>query len=128
MNYKYVGILKEEIAEYWGIQEHKNKPILVYDNRKQHVIDSHLEDFGCIEEIEKIYNSLNNIIKNPDYVFYNSITKGLEYYKKINNHVCVAVRINSGKVLKIKSWYPASDSKIANRKKKELELKSISEN
>lgn len=122
MNYKYVGILKEEIAEYWGIEEHKNKPILVYDNRKKHVIDSHLQDFGSVEEIEKVYNNLTNIIKNPDYVFYNSNTRGLEYYKKIDSDICVAVRINPGKVLKIKSWYPANSSKIANRKKKEVEL------
>ena len=123
MNYKYVGTLKEEIAEYWGIAEHKNKPILVFDNRKKHVIESHLKDFGSEREIEKIYNSLHNIIKNPDYVFYNNETKGLEYYKKLNNHICVAVRINPGKVLKIKSWYPTNATKIANRKKKELEQK-----
>ena len=124
MNYKLVGTLKEEIAEYWNITEHKNKPILVYNDRKQHVIDSHMQDFGSIEEIEKIYNNLNNIIKTPDYVFYNKVANGLEYYKKIDNNICVAVRINTGNVLKIKSWYPASSTKIANRKKKELELKA----
>lgn len=124
MNYKYVGILKEEIAKYWKIEEHKNKPILVYNNRKQHVIASHLHDFGSIEKIEKVYNCLDKIIKNPDYVFYNTNTKGLEYYKKLEANICVAVRINTGKVLKIKSWYPASSTKITNRKRKEMELKS----
>lgn len=103
MNYRYVGILKEDIAYYWETPEHKNKPILVFDDRKQHVIENHLKDFGTEEEIERIYQNLNNIIKKPDYVFYNSKTKGLEYYKKINSDVCVAVRVNSGKVLKIKS-------------------------
>lgn len=42
MDYKYIGILEPTIAEYWGISEHKNKPILVYNDRKQHVIDHHL--------------------------------------------------------------------------------------
>ncbi len=119
MSYKYVGILEEDIAEYWDISEHKNKPILVYDDRKQHVIDSHLQDFGTKEEIDKIYDELNNIIKRPDYVFYNKTTKGLEYYKKINDDICVAIRINSGKVLKVKSWYPVKPIKISNRKKKD---------
>lgn len=122
MNYKYVGILTEEIADYWGISEHKNKPILVYEDRKQHVIDSHLQDFGSIEEINYVYDNLSIIIKKPDYVFYNANTNGLEYYKKLKNNICVAVRINPGKVLKIKSWYSANPNKLSNRKKKEMEL------
>ena len=126
MSYKLVGTLKKEIAEYWGIEEHKNKPIVVFEDRKEHVIESHLKDFKNVEEIEKVYDSLHRIIKNPDYVFYNAKAKGLEYYKELDNHVCVAVRINAGNSLKIKSWYPASVTKISNRKKKELELKSKS--
>ncbi len=119
MSYKYIGTLKEEIAEYWKISEHKNKPILIYTDRKQHVIENHLKDFNSLEEIENIFNNLNIVIKNPDYVYYNSKTKGLEYYKKMDSDICVAVRINSGKVLKVKSFYPVKMSKIENRKKKE---------
>lgn len=127
MNFKYLGILDEDIAEYWEISEHKNKPILVFDDRKQHVIDKHLKDFGSQEEIEKIYNNLSVIINKPDYVFYNKNTNGLEYYKKISSDVCVAVRVNSGKVLKVKSWYPANKTKLKNRMKKEEDIKFIEE-
>ena len=117
--YKFLGVLKEEIAEYWNIKEHKNKPILVYEDRKKHVIDNHLKDFGSIKEIEDVYDSLHNIIKNPDYVFYNTEKRGLEYYKRMKDEVCVAVRINAGKFLKVKSWYPANKAKLVNRMKKE---------
>lgn len=120
MDFKYIGILDENIAEYWGIEEHKNKPILVFDNKKQHVIDRHLKDFGSEDEIMKVYDNLSNIIKKPDYVYYNNVAKSLEYYKKIDSNVCVAVRINPGKVLKIKSWFPVNFKKIENRKKKEV--------
>lgn len=120
MDYKYVGFLKPEIAEYWGIKEHKNKPILVYDDIKEHVLARHTKDFGKEKDVEYIYNSLSEIIKKPDYVYYDSEKKGLEYYKNISPNVCVAVRVNSGKVLKIKSWYPVKQSKINNRRKKEL--------
>lgn len=34
--------------EYWEISEYKNKPILVFDDRNQHVIDKHLKDFGSM--------------------------------------------------------------------------------
>ena len=112
------------IAEYWGIAEHKNKPIIYYEERKQHVIDKHLKDFGSVEAIDKIINHFPNIISKPNYVFYNSESKGLEYYKKVDSTVCVAVRVNFGKTLKIKSWYPTNENKLLNRKKKELEMKA----
>ena len=121
MEYKYVGILDEKIANNCGIPEHKNKPILVYDNRIEHVLDHHLVDFGNKENVMCAYNKITILIKKPDYYFYNKKTNGLEYYKKFNNNLCVAVRISPGKVLKVKSWYPPNKNKIANRKKKELE-------
>ena len=122
MDYKYIGILKPEIADYWGIPEHKNKPILVFDNKKDHVLARHTNDFGSEEAVDDVYVSLPNIIKKPDYVFYDSDKKGLEYYKNISPNVCVVVRINPGTTLKVKSWYPVKQSKIDNRKKKEEEL------
>lgn len=122
MDYKYVGILKPEIADYWGIPEHKNKPILVYNNKKEHVLARHTSDFGGVEIIEDIYESLSSIIKKPDYVFYDAGKNGLEYYKNIDLNVCVVVRVNPGSVLKVKSWYPVKQSKINNRKKKENEI------
>lgn len=123
MSFKYLGILDEEIAEYWEIAEHKNKPILVFADRKQHVIDKHLNDFGSEKEIERIYNMLSVIINKPDYVYYNKKTKGLEYYKKLSSNICVAVRVNSGRVLKVKSWYPANENKLKNRMKKDVTKK-----
>ena len=122
MGFKYLGVLKESIADYWNISEHKNKPILVYEDRMQHVIDKHLKDFGSLEKIEESFNNLSDIIKKPDYVFYNKKSNSLEYYKKIENDICVAVRVNPGKVLKVKSWFPANKGKIENRRKKEDQI------
>lgn len=127
MKFKYLGTLSENISEYWKIQEHKNKPILVYNDRKKHVIDNHLKDFGTVEKIEEVFKYLPTIINKPEYVFYNKKTKGLEYYKRIDSDICVAVRVNSGKVLKVKSWYPANKSKLKNRMKKDEDLKLIKE-
>lgn len=120
MDCKYLGVLEEDIADYWQISEHKNKPILVYEDRKQHVIDNHLKDFGSIQKIEESYNNLSNIIKKPDYVFYNNNTKGLEYYKNIDDDICVVIRVCPGRTLKVRSWYPANRGKIDNRRKKEI--------
>lgn len=43
MSFKYLGFLKKDIADYWGLSEHKNKPILIFDDRKKHVIEKHLK-------------------------------------------------------------------------------------
>lgn len=115
MNFKYLGFLRGDVAEYLGISEHKYKPIIVFYDRVHHVVDRHLKEFGSKEKIEKIYNNLSILINNPDYIFYNKKTNGLEYYKKIDFDVCVAVRINASKVLKVKSWYPVNEAKINNR-------------
>ena len=119
MKYKYVGTLNENIADYWGISEHKNKPIVVFEDRVNHVVDRHKDEFGSEVEIMKIYNELDRIIKHPDYVYFNKNKNSLEYYKKNKDNVCVAVRISPGNVLKIRSWFPVKKSKINNRKSKE---------
>ena len=117
-NFKYLGILDSNIADIWHLDEHKNKPILVFDDRIDHVKTRHLKDFNSEEEIYEVYNNLSSIIKKPDLTFYNEKNKSLEFYKKIGDNICVAVRINYGKVLKVKSWYPVNNTKIINRSKK----------
>ena len=49
-SFKYLGILEPSIADVWNLEEHKNKPILVYEDRIDHVITRHLRDFGSKEE------------------------------------------------------------------------------
>lgn len=120
--YEYIGKLNPSIANYWNLEEHANKPIVIYYNRKQHVIDNHLKDFGSIERIEDVWNKLGIIIRNPDDTFYNEKTRGLEYYKKIDDTIVVAIRINFGSVLKIKSFYPANKNKLNNRNLKKEQM------
>jgi len=117
--YKYIGILDPKIAKELNIKEHENKPILVFDDRIKHVMKNHLKDFGSKESIQYIYDKLSIIIKKPDYVFFNKNTQGIEFYKKFDSNICVAVRISSGKTLKVRSWYPVKQKKILNRKKKD---------
>ena len=122
--FDYLGKLSPEIAKYCKLNEHKNKTIVMYDDRREHVINRHLEDFGSIEKIDFVISKLRVIIKKPDMVFYNKKTKGLEFYKNIgttNNEksIVIAIRINSSKILKVRSFYPVSASKIKNRKKQE---------
>ena len=121
-NYEFVGKLNPNIAKYWKIEEHANKPIIVFYDRKKHIIDKHLKDFGSEEKIDYIWSKLRMIIKHPDSVFYNKKTNGLEYYKRIDNIIVVAIRISFGSTLKIKSFYPANKNKLNNRQSKKEQM------
>ncbi len=125
MKYKYIGILDSKIARNLKINEHKNKPIVVYNDRIDHVIEHHLKDFGTKSKVMNAYNNLSNIIKHPDYVFLNIKNNSIEYYKNINTNICVAVRISPGKILKIRSWFPANKNKVVNRRKKAKEIQIV---
>lgn len=115
--FKYLGTLNETIAKYWQLANHKNKPILVFDDRIEHVKSRHLSDFGSEEKIMDAYDKLNSIIKKPDFTFYNTKNNSIEFYKKYDDGLCVAVRVSSGKTLKVRSWFPVKDNKYNNRKK-----------
>lgn len=69
MQFKYLGVLDESIADFYGLEEHKNKPIVVYNDRINHVKQNHLKDFGSVNDIMLSYNNLEKIIKKPDFTF-----------------------------------------------------------
>lgn len=115
--FKFLGTLNETIATYWQLDRHKNKPILVFDDRIEHVKNRHLSEFGSEEKVMDSYNKLNSIIKKPDFTFYNSKNNSIEFYKKYKGGLCVAVRVSPGKYLKVRSWFPVKNTKYNNRKK-----------
>ena len=120
---KILGKINIDTIKKWELYEHKNKNIVIYDDAIEHSRSKHINDFPSEEEYYTVMNSLEEIINRPDYVFYDKSKKGLEYYKKINSNILVAVRINDGTELKVKSVYPVKQEKIDNRKKKEEKTK-----
>ena len=120
---RILGEVSKAVVEQWGLEEHKNKKIVMYHDRKEHSKEKHQNDFETESRFHLVMDSLEEIVKKPDYVYYNKATNGLEYYKNINGEVVVAVRISYGRELKVRSVYPVSKIKIINRKKKEEEEK-----
>ena len=122
---RVLGEITKDVVEQWGLKEHQGKKIVMYYDRREHYKQRHLKDFENESNYYFVMDSLEEIIKSPDYVFYNEITLGLEYYKKLNENILIAVRISDGKELKVRSVYPVSQNKIENRKKKEETLKIL---
>ena len=60
-------------------------------------------------------NHIEDVINNPDFVFYNVLKNGIEYYKKLIEDVVVIVTPTKKRKLYISSIYPVDKSKILNR-------------
>ena len=120
---RILGEISDDIIAKWNLEEYKNKKIVLYPEAKEHSKEKHLEQYASKDDYYFVMNSLEDIIKNPDYVFYDKSKDRLEYYKNIKGYILVAVRIKPGKDLRVRSIYPVKQTKIENRKKKEMYMK-----
>lgn len=120
--YKFLGTVSKDVVEQWNIPDQLNKPIVIFADREKHAKERHINDFGGLEVYNHVKDSLDKVIKHPDYVFYDQSKKGLEYYKNISPNVVVAVRVDTGKILKVRSFYPVTEQKIKNRRKKQDDI------
>ena len=101
---RILGEVSDAIVEQWNILEQKGKKIVMYPEAKEHSKERHINEYPSEEDYYFVMASLEEIIKDPDYVFYDKSKQGLEYYKKIRKHILVAIRV----VRKLKMWYNLS--------------------
>lgn len=116
---RVLGKVNKDVAEKWYLDKYINKKIVFYDDRLEHCKE-HINNYEKEEDFYYVYDNLEQIITNPDYVYYDTAKRGLEYYKKLKSNILVAVRIKDANELKVKSFYPVTDTKIENRQKKEV--------
>lgn len=116
---KVLGKVDEKIAKKYNLEEHINKPIVLYDNDRRHCINRHKNDFNSPKIFYYILSHLDDIINYPDEVFYKKSTESLEYYKTYEQGVSVRVKIENGNELKVKTFFKVTQTKIENRKEKE---------
>lgn len=119
---RIVGNVAKNIADYWEIPEQSGKIILQGEDWLLKHGAKHKKEFKCIYNFNQAIENIPNIIKNPNYVFYNEKEKSLEYYKKLKEDVSLVVRVTGKKHLFIATIYPASSDKVGNRKNKEIFL------
>lgn len=117
-----LGYVSEAVANYWEIPEQKLKPIIQGKDWLNTHGKKHKFEFKSEYSYNQSIANLQNIIQNPNYVFYNKEENGLEFYKKIIEDVTVVVRVTGKKKLYLATIYPSSSTKLKNRKIKEIEL------
>lgn len=133
---RILGRIEKDIIEKYGLYEHENKKIVLYDNDRKHCEIKHAHQFKDKKTFHYVMDNLEYIIAEPDHVFYtkgydeiknkntNKIKKveryTLEYYKNLDGDVTVRVRVDSGRELKVKTVFPVNDEKVKNKEKKEI--------
>lgn len=107
---KKVGILTNEVINLLNLDKSLLDDLTIYlnPNRKKHMI-KHQNEF---KDFEKVYDSISAIIQNADYVGKHPNGKSVEYIKKIDGNVLVAVRID--KKLTVRTMYTITDTKLKN--------------
>lgn len=125
---KEIDIFSIKLAKDRELEKHIGKRIVQYDGLLKHIAKhekEYISSKSCIYTI----NNISNIIRNPDYIYYNKVKQGLEFYKDLMEKVCVVVQIVDKRELPVASVYPVRETKISNRKYKESYNKYvISEN
>ena len=110
---KKVGIISDEIVERYKLYDYRNESIIQHLSLYVH-ITKHVEEFLSVDSYNNTISNIPQIIKKPDFVYYNSKKNSLLYFKKIDENVCVVVKLNLRKNKKpyIATIYPVSEQKI----------------
>lgn len=104
-----VGKLTQNVINLLQIQ-HAPSDIVIWSDRYQH-ISKHEGNFKSLQSFQKCFNSIPEIIFDPDYVAKHPSLDSIEYIKQIDELVLVAVRIKKGK-LAVKTMFPLTNSKL----------------
>lgn len=113
---KIVGYISEKIASDNNIIDCKNKEIVQSTKLDIHT-NKHANNFFSIDSYHKTLINIDKIIAKPYYVEYDSKKQSLKYYGKVEQYVCVIVKIDK-KETYISTFYPQSKEKIDKLKNK----------
>ena len=77
-------------------------------------IEKYIKDFKSVDSFNYTISNINEIIREPMFVYYEKDRKSLLYYKKLLDNVCVVVKLKlrENKDSYIASVYPVSEYKI----------------
>lgn len=107
---KIVGQISEEIATENNIPEFANVEIVQSTKLDIHT-NKHASEFFSIDSYYKTLMNINEIINNPYYIEYDEKKQSLKYYGKIEQYVCVVVKLDK-KGPFVSTVYPQGKTKI----------------
>lgn len=110
---KVVGKISDEIVEKYNLYDYRNMEIIQSFDLYQH-IQKHIYEFESIDSYNHTISNIPKIISEPLFVYYDSERNSLLYFKKIDENICVVVKLNlrKNKDTYISTIYPLSEAKI----------------
>ncbi|MCY6353669.1 PBECR3 domain-containing polyvalent protein [Clostridium sp. ZS2-4] len=105
-----IGTLDKEVIELLKLNRNSCDIILWEDRFKY--IDKHKEDFETEEAFKAHIEEIPNIIKSPDYIAKHPKKNSIEYIKKIDELMLVAIRIKQKGNLAFRSAYPLTNDQL----------------
>lgn len=91
----------------------KGKDIVMWDNRIEHIA-KHRMNFRNIYDFDVYVEKIPEIVNDPDYIGIRDKDNSLQFIKKYDDNILVAVRINTNGKLSFRTLYPVTDSQINN--------------
>ncbi len=110
---KIVGVISNDIIDKYKLYDYKNTTIVQSLDLYLH-ITKHISEFSSVDNYNKAITNIENIINNPLFVYYDKCKNSLLYFKKIEENVCVVVKLNlqKNKDNYVATIYPISENKI----------------
>lgn len=103
-----VGELTAKVISAFGLDYEEGKEIFLSPKRKRHM-EKHRGEF---EDFDGVFARIDEIISNPDYVGLHPNGQSLEYIKKIDGNVLVAIRLSEK--MTVRTMYVIKDTKLEN--------------
>jgi len=110
---RIVGKISDEVIEKYKLYDYRNKNIVQSLDLYVHIA-KHVKEFKSIDSYHNTISNIENIISDPFFVYYNKKRNSLLYFKKIDEEVCVVVKLilRENKDSYVASIYPVSENKI----------------
>lgn len=111
---KIVGIIDEKYVKNTDAIEYANCQIVQSTKLDVHT-NKHANEFFSIDSYYNTLANIDKIVQNPYYVEYDNIKRSLKYYGRVDQYVCVVVKLNK-KSPYVSTLYPQSKNKIDSKK------------
>lgn len=108
---KLVGYILEQAIISSELSVHLGKPVLQSLKLYKHTL-KHVEDFKNVDSYNNTMSNIDKVIADPYFIFYDKEKQSLRYYKRLDEYVCVSVKLTNKKHLYVFTVYPVSIDKI----------------
>ncbi len=112
--YKILGYISKKVGIEHEKIEQIGKAIKMTPHLLEHVAP-HIPEFINVESYLFTLSHLTDVLNNPDMTYYNKRNNSIEYYKMLQENVCVVVKLSNKNNLFLASFYPVKQTKIKNR-------------